>query len=173
MDNVRFPTGKFEYSEPSSGKEMDRWIERLEQLPGKLQEEVAGMTDTQLDTPYRENGWTVRQVVHHLPDSHLNGYTRIKLALTEEEPVIKPYDQDRWAALADSTLAVRPSLVLLDGIHTRLAALLKSLTGDEWDRIVRHPESGKISVKFLAALYAWHGDHHLAHITNLKERHNW
>jgi len=135
---------------------------------------VAGLTGAQLDTPYRPGGWTVRQVVHHVPDSHLNSYVRFRWALTEEEPDIKAYHEDRWAELADArTAPVEVSLALLDSLHARWVALLRSLNEQEWKRTFRHPQHGLITLEKNAALYAWHGRHHTAHITRLRERNGW
>lgn len=173
MDKIRYPTGKFEYSEPVSENDLRYLIKDLRTLPDRLRQEVKNLDDSQLDTPYRDKGWTVRQVIHHLPDSHLNGYVRIKLALTEDEPTIKPYEQDPWARLPDNDLDTVYSLNILEGIHKRLVTLLESLSADEWNRTINHPENGSMTVKHMAALYAWHGNHHLAHITNLKSRKNW
>ena len=135
---------------------------------------VAGLTPEQLDTPYRPGGWTVRQVVHHVPDSHINSYVRFKLALTEEEPTIKPYDEARWAKLADTaTTPVEVSLTLLDSLHSRWVPLLQSLTEADFARQFRHPELGMVRLDRNLALYAWHGKHHVAHITSLRERMGW
>ena len=135
---------------------------------------VAGLTNVQLDTPYRDGGWTVRQVVHHVPDSHMNSYIRFKLALTEHEPTIKPYDEQIWANLLDArTAPVDPSLELLEGLHQRWAILLRSLTEDDVQRKFFHPELGTVTVDQYIALYAWHGKHHVAHITSIRERNGW
>jgi hypothetical protein len=135
---------------------------------------VSGLSEAQLDTPYRPSGWTVRQVVHHLPDSHLNSYTRCRLALTEDAPTIKPYDEAAWAELSDAkTGPIAPSIALLEGLHARWTCLLRGLSDAEFARTFRHPELGEVRLDWTAGLYAWHCSHHLAHITNLRERENW
>ena len=141
--------------------------------PAKLKAAVGGLNDRQLDTPYRPGGWTVRQVVHHLPDSHLNSFVRFKLALTEEEPTIKPYDEARWAELADSKAPIELSLPLLENLHERWVLLLNSLTPADWQRKFRHPERGPMTLTDNLQIYAWHGRHHVAHITALRERNGW
>jgi len=151
------------------------WIEAIRALPGEVRSTVTGLNDQQLDTPYRDGGWTVRQVVHHLADSHMNGFVRMRLIMTEDSPVLKPYDQDRWALLDDSrTLPLEPSLAILDGLHARWAALLGSIRDDgTWRRTAHHPESGEVMLESLLALYATHGRHHLAQIIQLRERMGW
>jgi len=135
---------------------------------------VAGLSQEQIDTPYRPGGWTVRQVVHHVPDSHLNSYIRFRLALTEQEPTIKPYDEKRWAELADSrTGPMEVSLALLESLHARWVLLLRALTAADWKRTYRHPELGVVNLERTASLYAWHGRHHVAHITSLRQRMGW
>ena len=135
---------------------------------------VNGLSKEQLDTPYREGGWTVRQVVHHVPDSHLNAYTRFKLALTENEPTIKPYAEDRWAELADTrSTPIETSLMLLDSLHDRWVRLLRSLQPEDWKKSFRHPELGLVSLEKNLSLYAWHGRHHVAHVTELRKRMAW
>jgi hypothetical protein len=143
--------------------------------PGRLRAAVSGLTPPQLDTPYRDNGWTVRQVVHHIPDSHLNAYTRIKLALTEDEPTIKPYEEARWAELPDARGGdIEPSLSLLEFLHQRWLLLLRQLSSNDFDRRFRHPEHGRIfGLNEALAMYAWHGRHHVAHITSLRQRRGW
>jgi uncharacterized damage-inducible protein DinB len=143
-------------------------------LPQRFRNAVSGLSDIQLSTPYREGGWTVRQLIHHLPDSHLNAYIRCKLALTEDSPTIKPYDQEAWANLADSALTPpEVSLSLLEAVHTRWVTLLRALTPDDFQRKFNHPETGVQSVDSTVAFYAWHGNHHLGHITALRERMKW
>jgi hypothetical protein len=156
--------------------EADRetFIRQIEETPARLREAVGGLTLEGLETPYREGGWTIRQVVHHVPDSHLNSYVRFRLALTEDEPTIKPYMEDRWAELPDArTGPIDLSLVLLDSLHRRWVALLRSLTPEQWKRRFRHPELGVVPLERNLALYAWHGRHHVAHITSLRERMGW
>jgi hypothetical protein len=135
---------------------------------------VSGLSTAQLDTPYRDGGWTVRQVVHHVPDSHMNAYTRFRLALTESEPTIKPYDQEAWANLADSrTAPVEWSLALLEALHRRWAAMLESLADEDFSRRFRHPEIGVVTLGEVLGMYSWHGRHHVAHITGLRGRMGW
>jgi hypothetical protein len=148
-------------------------ITAIAELPGRLRAAVAGLSHGQLDTPYRPGGWTVRQVVHHVADSHLNAYVRTKLGLTEREPTIKPYDQELWVPLADSRLPVDPSLMILDGMHARWAELWRSLTPDQFDRIFHHPEIGIVTLDAQLQMYAWHSRHHVAHITALRQREDW
>ncbi|GAA4092210.1 YfiT family bacillithiol transferase [Mucilaginibacter panaciglaebae] len=167
IDPLQYPVGKFSIPESYSQEAIQSWINDIRGLPSKVRTAVTGLTDTQLDTPYRPGGWTIRQVVHHLPDSHMNGLIRFKWALTEDSPTIKAYKQADWVHLADYKLPIEPSLILLEGIHQRMLALFESLTDEQWNRYFIHPETGaEISLKRNLALYAWHGKHHLAHITN-------
>ena len=172
---LRYPIGKFRFPEAVSTAERNTFVEQIAQAPERLRAAVSGLGDAQLDTPYRPGGWTVRQVVHHVPDSHLNSYTRFRLALTEEEPTIKPYREDQWAELPDArTAPVEVSLRLLECLHSRWVALLRSLTDAQWKRKFRHPDlGGLITLEQNAALYAWHSGHHVAHIANLRERMGW
>jgi len=173
--DLRYPIGKFKYDADSAGEDaVATWIEEIEQLPERLTAVVAGVSETQLDTPYRGGGWAVRQTVHHMADSHINSFMRFKLALTESNPTIKPYDEALWANTADSTQAdVALSLQLLAGLHARWAKLLRSLTKEQWDRTFMHPDSGTLTLRITAAIYAWHCKHHVAHIANLKQRMGW
>ncbi len=148
-------------------------IETLRRLPERLRSAVSGLNDVQLDTPYRDGGWTVRQVVHHFADSHANSYIRFKLALTEDAPTIKPYDEAAWARLPDSRMSVAPSLDFVSGIHARLVALLQSMSEEDFQRGFNHPERGRMTLATNLALYAWHSRHHVAHITNLRARMGW
>ena len=174
MSDPRFPIGQFTFEEPVTAAKRVAWIDRIASLPATLRISVGGLTDGQLDTPYRDGGWTVRQVVHHLPDSHLNAYIRCKLALTESTPTIKPYDEARWADLPDSAGPIEMSLDLLEHLHTRWTTLLRELPGSAFARTFFHPESKvTFTLDRLAAFYSWHGEHHLAHITKLKERMGW
>src|SRR5215470_11192675 len=174
MADPRFPIGKFQYSGASTESERKRFIEEIAGTPAQLRAAVKGLSPDQLDTPYRQGGWTVRQVVHHVPDSHLNSYVRFKLALTEDEPTIKPYFEDRWAELADTeTTPIEVSLTMLDSLHDRWVRLLRSLTPEDWKRCFRHPELGPMTLEKTLALYAWHGRHHVAHITELRKRMSW
>jgi uncharacterized damage-inducible protein DinB len=172
--DLRYPIGRFSRPERLSGTERREAIERVAGTPAALRAAVAGLTPAQLDTPYRPDGWTVRQLVLHIPDSHLNAYTRFKLALTEDRPTIKPYDEARWAELPDTRDApIEASLALLDGLHTRWVALLRAMTDADFARMLNHPESGPARLDQVLALYAWHGPHHVAHITALREREGW
>lgn len=174
MSDLRYPIGQFDMRrEPTEG-EREVFIERIAEAPARLRDAVRGLSQEQLDTPYRERGWTVRQVVHHLPDSHLNAYTRFKLALTEDEPTIKPYDEARWAELDDArTAPTDVSLDLLDALHERWVRLLRSLSTEDFERAFRHPDLGVVSLNKTSGLYAWHGRHHTAQITSLRERMKW
>lgn len=175
MPDLRYPAGKFDSAAPITAESRAAAVADLAALPARLRAAVAGLTDTQLDTPYRPDGWTVRQVVHHLADSHLNAYTRIRLGLTEENPTIKPYAEQKWAELPDARSApVDLSLAILDGLHQRWVALTRTLTDADFERTVVHPEHGRqMSLDFLTAMYAWHCRHHVAHITALRTREGW
>ena len=174
MDDLRFPVGKFHHEGSVNDQQKQAFLDEIEQTPAKLRAAVAGLSDSQLDTPYRADGWTVRQVVHHVPDSHLNSYVRFKLALTEDEPTIKTYAEDRWAELSDTKATpIEVSLVLLESLHHRWVRLLRSLTPEQWMRRFRHPELGPMTLEKTLALYAWHGRHHVAHITELRKRMSW
>jgi uncharacterized damage-inducible protein DinB len=174
MDDLRYPIGKFSYSGSASDVEIRTWISQIADTPARLRDAVRGFSAEQLDTPYRPEGWTVRQVVHHLPDSHMNSYVRFRLALTEDEPVIKPYHEDKWAELYDAQSApVELSLDLLDSLHRRWTLLLNDLDRAELARAFRHPEMGLVTLEKNVALYAWHGRHHVAQITALKTRLGW
>ena len=171
---LRYPVGKFHYEGEMTEEARRRAIEEIAATPAKLRVAVKGLTPQQLDTPYRPEGWTVRQVVHHLPDSHLNAYVRFKLALTEDAPTIKPYEQERWAKLEDTQKTpVEVSLALLDSLHQRWVVLLKSLGPVDFARTFRHPEQGIVTLDKQLALYAWHGRHHVAHVAALRERMGW
>jgi hypothetical protein len=172
--DLRYPAGEFHFPKSVSADDLATFLDQIAETPARMRAAVAGLNDEQLDTPYRPGGWTVRQVVHHVPDSHMNSYVRYRLALTEDEPVIKPYDEKQWAELADArSLPAEPSLVLLESLHARWVPLLRSLSEKEWKRSFRHPELGPVSLENNAALYAWHGRHHVAHITSLRERMGW
>ena len=174
MEDLRYPIGKFAYDKDSTSQKRDAWIREIKDLPLHLRQAVAGLSAAQLDTPYREGGWTVRQVVHHLADSHMNSYIRFRLALTETDPLIKPYDEAKWANLRDArTLPVEVSLQLLDCLHQRWVDLLNSLTPTDYTRTFRHPELGQMTLFATLALYAWHSRHHEAHITALRSRMGW
>jgi hypothetical protein len=174
MDDLRYPIGKFQFDGAATAEQRAQFIEQVAAAPAQMRHAIDGLSDAQLDTPYRPAGWTVRQVVHHVPDSHLNSYVRFRLALTEHEPTIKPYHEDKWAELSDArTAPVEVSLALLDSLHERWVLLLRSLTPSDWARTFRHPDLGTMSLEKNAALYAWHGRHHVAHITALRDRMNW
>ncbi len=171
MSDLRYPIGKFHYEGTLDAEQKAKALDEIARTPAKLRAAVTGLSEEQLDTPYRPGGWTVRQVVHHLPDSHLNSYVRFKLALTEEEPTIKTYAEDRWAELADTKATpIEVSLTMLESLHDRWVRLLRSLTAEEWKRTFRHPELGPMTLEKSLALYAWHGRHHVAHITELRKR---
>lgn len=169
-DALRYPVGRFDPA--AEGSRADQ-LATLRRLPAELGEAASGLSDAQLDTPYREGGWTIRQVVHHLADSHANSYIRVKLALTEDAPTIKPYDEAAWALLPDSRMPVEVSLPFIEAIHARLVALYESLDEAAWNRTFVHPERGSVTLANNLALYAWHSRHHLAHITGLRERMGW
>jgi DinB superfamily len=172
--DLRYPIGKFRFPETVSADERATFVTQIAEAPANLREAVKGLDDAQLDTPYRPGGWTVRQLVHHVPDSHLNSYMRFCWALTEEEPTIKPYFEDRWAELSNArTTPVEISLRLLESLHGRWLGLLRSLTEEQWRRTFRHPDLGVIALEMNAALYAWHGRHHVAHVTTLRQRMSW
>jgi hypothetical protein len=174
MSDPRYPIGKFHFEGPLSEAGREGAIAEIASAPAALRAVVKDLSAQQLDTPYREGGWTVRQVIHHVPDSHMNAYVRFKLALTEDEPTIKPYAEDRWAELSDTKATpVEVSLTLLDSLHHRWVTLLRSLGPEDWKRNFRHPELGAVSLEKNLALYAWHSKHHLAHVTELKKRMNW
>jgi hypothetical protein len=172
--DLQYPIGRFEWRAENSAAVRLQLIAAIEQAPANLRAAVAGLSGAQLDTPYRPGGWTVRQVVHHVPDSHLNSYVRFRLALTEDEPTIKPYDESRWAELPDARAAdVEISLALLESLHHRWVLLLRSLSSADFARSFRHPELGLVTLDKNLALYAWHGRHHVAHITALRTRMGW
>jgi DinB superfamily len=174
MSDPRYPIGRFSPDLRSSPETRARHIGEIAGLPLRMRQAVAGLSAEQLDTPYRDGGWTVRQVVHHVPDSHLNAYIRSKLALTEETPTIKPYDENAWAQLQDSALTpLEVSLALLEAVHSRWVTLLRSLEAQDFARQFNHPEAGVHDLDWLVALYDWHGNHHLAHITTLRQRMKW
>jgi hypothetical protein len=170
QNDPRFPIGTFdrEVATPRSNL-----VQTIKDLPANISAAVAGLTDEQLDTPYRESGWTLRQTVHHVADSHMNAYIRFKLALTEDVPTIRPYYEDRWADLSDSKMPVRVSLDIIDGVHQRWANLLDSMKDADFEREIEHPETGVWQLGKMLGLYAWHGRHHIAHITTTRERTGW
>jgi hypothetical protein len=174
MTDLRYPIGKFHFDGPYTEEQKRKLIDQIAQTPASLRAAVKGLSAQQLDTPYRPEGWTVREVTHHVPDSHLNAYVRFKLALTEDEPTIKPYAEDRWARLADTEATpIEVSLALLDSLHDRWVRLMRSFKPEDWKRSFRHPELGLVSLEKNLAIYAWHGRHHVAHISSLRERNGW
>ena len=175
MIDPRYPIGPFQSRTQLDAGERRDLIDDIAATPARMRAAVAGLTDAQLDTPYREGGWTLRQVVHHVPDSHMNAYMRVKLALTEEVPTIRPYDEALWAALDDSrTTPVATSLTLLESLHERWVGLLRGLDESDFRRTFRHPEhQGAQTIDWIVALYAWHGRHHTGHITQTRETHGW
>jgi len=175
MDDLRYPIGEFEHEGDITAEQLQLWMADIASTPSRLRDAVAGLTDEQLDTPYRPGGWTVRQVVHHVADSHINSYMRFKLALTEEEPTIRPYYEERWAELSDGrTAPVELSLTLLDALHSRWMLLLGSLHQEQLTRAFVHPASeAVIRLDRNVGIYAWHGNHHIAHITRLRDRMGW
>ena len=174
MTDLRYPIGKFNPKPSITDEERRALIQQIEEAPAKLREAVKGLDDRRLDTPYREGGWTVRQVVHHLPDSHLNSYIRFKWTMTENQPTIKAYEEQLWAELVDGKSApAEVSLALLDALHKRWVLFLRSLTPSDFAKTFVHPENGPMNLDRLVQLYAWHGRHHVAHITSLRERMGW
>lgn len=164
--NMQYPIGQFVQPVSYTDTDLHKWVNEIKIIPGKFRQAVISLTETQLDTPYRNGGWTLRQVVHHVADSHMNCLMRIKLALTEENPTIKPYEEAYWALLADYRTPVESSLRMLEGIHIHLTNLFESFTEDQWNRTYFHPESKQtFTLKHVLAMYAWHSNHHLAHIT--------
>jgi uncharacterized damage-inducible protein DinB len=172
--DLRYPIGKFQRPDTLSAEEQRAAIDAIAEAPARLRAAINGLEAAQLDTPYRPGGWSVRQLVHHVPDSHMNAYVRFKLAATEDEPTIKPYEEARWAELADAKSSpVEPSLALLENLHKRWVVFLRSLAPTDWSRKFRHPELGTMTLEQNLALYAWHGKHHVAHVTALREREGW
>jgi hypothetical protein len=169
----RYPIGKFEMPKEITPDRRRQAIDEIAATPAKMRAAVKGLNDIQLDTPYREGGWTVRQVVHHVPDSHMNAYIRLRLALTEDNPTIKPYDESLWAHLADAKLPIEVSQTLLDAVHVRWDCVWRSLQPADFTRPLTHPEHGRRNVDWLLFTYEWHGKHHTAHITELRQREGW
>ncbi len=175
LDKLRYPIGKFERPEPITGENVQEWIQVLEDLPGKLHNLVKNLSEEQLDTPYRQDGWTVRQVVHHIADSHHHSYTRFKWSLTEESPLIKAYQEKDWADLFDTkTAPIELSLDYLKALHAKMVFLLRGLSNDDLQKSYRHPEDGStVTVEENIGKYAWHSRHHYAHIEGLLKRNGW
>ena len=174
MPDPRYPIGKFSFDGTLTAEKKKQYLDDIEQTPARMRAAVRGLSDQQLNTAYRDGGWTVRQVAHHVPDSHMNAYIRFKLALTEDEPTIRPYMEDRWAELPESKQApIDVSLALLDSLHQRWTMVLRNIPDADWKRTFRHPEMGLLSLEKTLALYAWHGKHHVAHVTTLREKMGW
>lgn len=174
MSDLRYPVGRFAALERSTPEQRRGWIDEIRRVPAELRRALEGLDESRLDTPYREGGWTIRQLVHHLANSHVNAYVRFRLALTEESPTIRPYDQESWARLPDASGGpVELSASLLEALHGRWVLLLESLGPEDFSRPVLHPESGRMTVDLLLQTYAWHGRHHVAHVTALREREGW
>jgi hypothetical protein len=174
LEALRYPVGKFDASQAFTQATRNAAIDRIAALPAEMRAAVGGLNERQLDTPYRPDGWSVRQVVHHVADSHMNGLTRTKLALTENNPVIKPYDEKAWATLGDMRLPIDVSLGLIDGIHARWAAVFRSMSDAQFARTMVHPERRiTMTLDFQVHDYSWHSSHHLAHITRLRQREGW
>jgi len=170
----RFPIGPYACPANVAAAERRDAIDTLEALPCHLRDAVEGLDDSQLDTPYREGGWTVRQVTHHIADSHINAFIRLRRALTEEWPAISPYDEKAWALLIDSSAApIEPSLLIIDGLHARWVQVLESLTAEQWQRGITHAKMGPLTIEASTLLYAWHSRHHVAHITHLRKAKGW
>ena len=174
MEDLRYPVGRHQRPASLTPEQRRAAIEAIAATPARMRDAVRGLGDIQLDTPYRPDGWTVRQVVHHVPDSHLNAYTRVKLGLTEDTPTIKPYDEAAWATLEDSrTTPVETSLTMLDALHDRWVRVLRSMAPSDFERRINHPELGPMTLDQVVAMYEWHGRHHVAHITGLRSRMGW
>jgi uncharacterized damage-inducible protein DinB len=173
-EDLRYPIGNFNPAKEVTPELRKKFIQTIEELPVIFREAIENLTDEQLDTPYRPEGWTVRQLVHHVADSHMNSFCRFKLGMTEETPTIKPYEEALWAEMEDSKNApVDLSLNVIDGVHARWTMLLKSMSDTDFERQINHPERGTMSLNSLLALYDWHSKHHTAHVTRLRERNNW
>jgi DinB superfamily len=174
MSDPRYPIGKFTFDGPPDEAQRKKLIDNIEQTPAALRAAIKNLSPEQIETPYRDGGWTVRQVVHHVPESHMNAYIRFKLALTEDEPTIKPYMEDRWAGTSDvHSTPLEVSLAMLEPLHDRWVRLLRNLKPADWKRTFRHPEMGIVPLEKNLALYSWHGKHHVAHITELRKRMGW
>jgi uncharacterized damage-inducible protein DinB len=169
----RYPVGRFKRPETITPHQRMAAIAELAELPAKLAEALEGLNRDQLNTPYREGGWTVRQLVHHIADSHMNAFVRVRLALTEDWPTITAYNEKAWAMLPDSTAPVGWSAALLEHLHARWVMMLESLTEEQWARGVKHPENGPVTVEAATLIYGWHCRHHVAHITRLREKEGW
>lgn len=174
MENLSYPIGKYE-AKPFSEQQLKEWLIDIQFLPQHLENAVTNLDEAQLDTPYRPGGWTVKQLVHHVADSHMNAYIRFKLGLTEDNPTIKPYEEKLWAEMNDSKVVpINVSLTILHAVHQRWVEVLKAIKPNEWERTIVHPEHGRqMTLWFLLGMYAWHSKHHTAHVTALRERMGW
>jgi len=174
LELLRYPTGRYE-SKPFSEQQKEAWLNDIKFLPQLLENAIENLDETQLQTPYRDGGWTVQQVVHHVADSHMNAFCRFRLGLTEDNPTIRPYNEADWALLSDvQRVPVNVSITLLYSLHTRWYAMLGDMRSKEWERKIFHPEASKeMTLWYLLGMYAWHGRHHVAHITSLRERNKW
>jgi hypothetical protein len=174
MSDPRYPIGPWDRRRDFTPEERAQHIDIIAGTPAALRKAVEGLSEDQLDTPYREGGWTLRQVTHHVPDSHANAYIRVKLALTEDNPTIKPYDEAAWAELIDTrTTPIETSLRMLDAIHERLTTILRSLDDAQCQRTLHHPDNGPMTIDMVIGMYSWHGRHHVAHVTSTRERMRW
>jgi len=173
MEDLRYPIGKFDKNFEITTALKQEYINEIAELPKKLKSAVENLNDEQLDTPYRPEGWTVRQTVHHIADSHLNSFIRFKLGLTEDMPTIRPYYEDRWAELEDSLLPIEHSMKITEGVHARWTTLLEAMSDEDFARKLVHPETGEWTLENMLGLYAWHSRHHTAHITKLRDRNGW
>jgi uncharacterized damage-inducible protein DinB len=174
MEDLRYPVGRFQRPDSLSSAERRDAIGIITAMPANLRAAVRGLSDSQFDTPYRPDGWTVRQVVHHVPDSHANAFIRFKLALTEDTPTIKPYDEAAWATLEDArTTPIETSLSLVDGLHDRWVRILNAMSPSDFERKLNHPDNGIMSLDQMLALYTWHSRHHVGHIASLRTRNGW
>jgi uncharacterized damage-inducible protein DinB len=174
MEDLQYPIGPFKAQEAYQRQQRAELIDEIAVTPERLRQAIRGLSEQQLEIPYRPGGWTVRQVVHHIPESHMNSYIRFKLALTEEKPTIKPYDESAWAKLPDVTQTpIEVSLALLESLHSRWTVLLRSMSDNDFKRQFTHPDIGLMTLEKNLALYAWHGAHHVAHITKLRDRMEW
>jgi uncharacterized damage-inducible protein DinB len=172
--DLRYPVGPFKPQASITLNERNALIQDLGGVSAELQDAVTGLDDAQLDTAYRDGGWTLRQVVHHVADAHMGGYSRFKLAMTEHMPTIQLYDQDAWSQMADATATpIAVSLTLVDNLHKRWVTVLQSIGGEAFGRLLIHPKHGTVNVDWLLQIYAWHGRHHVAHITSLRQRKGW
>ena len=174
IETLKYPIGKY-IEQPFSDKQLQEWLLDIQALPQQIEHAITNLDEAQLETPYREGGWTLKQVVHHVADSHMNAYIRFKLGLTEDNPTIKPYEEKLWAEMIDTkNIPINVSITLLFALHKRWYEILKNISGGEWDRTVVHPEHGRqMTLWYLLGMYAWHSRHHVAHITSLRDRMGW